>query len=159
MNQDVTNEFLAAMFGAYPMCGIKCNEWPDTTHISTGVSQFHNIVYIVENVDSGDEYWSEFEHCKPILTPLTEITKEDEVELMEMVNCCNFIIDKESFIAQLICSLNSGNFLPGSMVRWCVDYLRSSKRPDGTDKPVYDCGFRHITSLIDAGLAVKAETK
>lgn len=38
-----------------------------------------------------------------------------------------------------------------------TDYLRSSKRPDGTDKPSYDCGFRHIPSLIDAGLAVKYE--
>lgn len=40
-----------------------------------------------------------------------------------------------------------------------IDYLRSDKRPDGTSKPVYDLGYMHIRSLIDAGIAISSTDK
>lgn len=146
--EQVTTEFLSAMFGAYLNCEVSVNAALYLPNRNSKNAKGNPIMSPSVLADCHEKTFS-YRDFMLILTPLSEITEEDELELMEMVKCCNFIIDKEIFIAQLICALNPGNELPGSMVRWCVDYLRSRG---------YDCGFRHITSLIDAGLAVKAET-
>lgn len=39
-----------------------------------------------------------------------------------------------------------------------IDYLRSPYRPDGTPKPVYDCGYMGVSQLIEAGLAISSVT-
>ena len=93
---------------------------------------------------------------KPILTPLSEITDEDAVEVAKIMEIPQFEraklfgCDENNYYTigrhiknEIIeTCYNDGFYLQGAV----IDYLRSKH---------YDCGYMHIPSLITAGLAIK----
>lgn len=195
-----TNEFLRGMFAAYMGCEVINTD--EGNHFKMiGISGYFISVYeppypFCES--EGDEYEWMFSECKPILTPLSEITDEDAIEVAKIMlskdnnwkpvriernECYVEIVTKEEIdetdvdttITMLIrfwiynnriawiWNYKKGNNtgvddrrVPN--MQYVIDYLRSPFRPDGTPKPVYDCGYMHIPSLITAGLAIKKTT-
>lgn len=178
-------EFLAAMFAAYMPCKVSVEGNP--VLLAVNMSELEILLRY-----NDDEIWSEIENtCKLILTPLSEITKEDAIEVAKISGCKmedayesdsdRSFIEKDEwgdtvlhFWRSTSYETDESDVFPFTITDngecydymgtstnqiAVTDYLRSPKRPDGTDKPVYDCGFRNIKSLIAAGLAVKSEKK
>lgn len=144
-----TNEFLMGMFAAYMGCEVTTKYDEDgKTYKTVGVS-FDEGNLQVQMPDGGTDWWN-IPICKPILTPLSEITDEDAVEVAKIFKYQVNEQDKLKFLGlELVDSLVKYE-LDGFMLRDILaitDYLRSKK---------YDCGYMHIPSLIEAGLAVKS---
>jgi hypothetical protein len=148
-----TNEFLRGMFAAYMGCGMAVNDI-SYGYKSIGVislSDNDNRVYMSSTnpqviYDRSDSVAI----CKPILTPLSDITDEDGFAIVKMYGGNLFKLSSDSFF-QVIKDSDCLRYFIFNNVRELpqpiVDYLRSKK---------YDCGYLHVSSLIEAGLAVKA---
>jgi len=163
-----TNEFLRGMFAAYMGCEVMYTNISDyskriklfgfyDTLLICGVyqTQVHNSNYNLETVD--------ITRCKPILTPLSEVKDDDAVEVGRTVSGNNPEFDdtQNAVIGKMVAfalAYGAGVDFPINYVLHCIDYLRSPFRQDGTPKPVYDCGYMHIPSLITAGLAISSTT-
>lgn len=105
-----------------------------------------------------DEYEWMFSECKPILTPLSEITDEDAVEVAKIMHENTELHTVDVGIEWVSAFINSsGSFVSIYLWTSAIDYLRSPFRPDGTPKPVYDLGYMHIPSLIAADLAISSK--
>lgn len=165
-----TNEFLRGMFSAYMGCEVRTN----------------NILLDVIGIDFkyGELNLAKsgiisMQDCKPILTPLSEITDNDAVEVAKIddKNCDykfgnnrNFKPDQYKPIWNgstfFVERLYKGKYVCGDPIALIpsllnieqIDYLRSPYRPDGTPKPIYDLGYMHIPSLIAADLAISSKT-
>ena len=167
-----SKEFLAGMFHTYSGAKVAVADWkydngmPDAYPIA---SINANSICIGEN-KNGIDMWIKISDCRPILTPLSEISDVDAFGVAKIYGLENggmartedaiFIYDGV-FRLQIshsgyVC-IRKNNVLYNANMTPAIDYLRSPYRPDGTPKPVYDCGYRHIRNLIDAGLAVKSE--
>lgn len=146
-----TNEFLQGMFAAYMGCEVM-DVQNGKRMIFTGITFHEELLYYVDSHDSIHEEVQDYVNCKPILTPLSEITDEDAVEVVsiggwspqnqgQMLDC-RFDFNSNEFIANF-------EFSRYRVVLdfHVIDYLRSKH---------YDCGYMHVPSLIDAGLAVKS---
>jgi hypothetical protein len=123
----------------------------------------------------------EVEQCQLVLTPLSAISDEDAIEVAKIIDANNlcgsgkisyefkrvqaFNYDKgENEPVPTVQRLNTKGDSIGLLIvdfsaqhmeeRKVIDYLRSSVRPDGTPKPIYDCGYLDIPSLIESGIAV-----
>lgn len=147
-----TNEFLRGMFSAYMGCDvINTDEGKNLKMIGVScsfVSVYEPPYPFCES--EGDEYEWMFSECKPILTPLSEITDEDAVEVAKICEHSH-TIDAGKRIVSNIVYYSAKNYLH------IIDYLRSPFRPDGTPKLVYDLGYMHISSLIAADLAISSK--
>ena len=156
-----TNEFLRGMFSAYMGCDvINTDEGKNLKMIA--ISGYFISVYeppypFCES--EGDEYEWMFSECKPILTPLSEITDEDAEVLGKYrysdPKALNHIQIGKGIISDYLREDRvNGKF---ELEKFEIDYLRSPFRPDGTPKPVYDLGYMHIPSLIAADLAISSK--
>jgi len=165
-----TNEFLRGMFSAYMGCEV---EYKMVTFQNIGLS-FKGLFFDSRHLGGGIAE-KPFKHCKPILTPISKISDEDAVEVAKIIYgdefykytwemsrhnspnfvCLNNIDDDDYSIIFTVGkdykhSICIEAFMPNNQhttMFYVVDYLRSKK---------YDCGYLHISSLIEAGLAVKA---
>jgi hypothetical protein len=145
-----TNEFLQGMFAAYRGCSVK-SKISGSTYKTIGIS-YKESCFIVCNgdrVSKGDLHLYP-KDLMPILTPISEITDEDAVEVGRIIG----VIDEDcpnedlSYWAGYTRKVYLNKHKYGSdRVYHVIDYLRSKH---------YDCGYLHISSLIEAGLAVKA---
>lgn len=149
-----TNEFLRGMFAAYMGCEVFRSIM---TFNVVGFSRYGLVVKNGAEVTDG-----EFEHCKPILTPLSEITDEDAVEVAKILYGSSYNVDRLAYVVQVAQTkdlIQKCKDTPLMHIQWIsvIDYLRSPYRPDGTPKPVYDCGYMHIQSLIAADLAISSK--
>lgn len=149
-----TNEFLQGMFAAYGGCKIQHTNISGYSKIIKAMgfygtslicgiyqTQVHSSNYNLETVDIA--------RCKPILTPLSEITDEDAVEVGRIIGVIdkNCPIEDLSYWAGYTRKVYLNKHKYGSDRAYhVIDYLRSKK---------YDCGYLHISSLIEAGLAIK----
>lgn len=148
---NVTNEFLSAMFAAY---------WPTefmVKGVATDVEDWDG--YSIEEIKRNGVTVFHNEHgCHTFgyneivmaLTPLSEISDEDAVEVCRMAGygaknvgkVIGIRIEERGWLR-----IEFENYVFAMSIRpYIVDYLRSRH---------YDCGFMHIPSLINAGLAVK----
>lgn len=154
----LTNEQLARMYGTYMGCEVKCKKLAGWK-----LSQQRTILnlYFLAN------YFERIEAI--ILTTLSQITTEDA---NTCANLCGLhtdgnnirrtnhyvFIENDSYELQIshngyVC-LRKNGVLYNMDMRKVIDFLRSNKRHDGTEKPVYDCGYGEIRSLIEAGYAL-----
>lgn len=160
MEKKLTAQIAAAYFGCMiseTKFGANESEWTDS-YIPTGM----------DNDGYFDKDYNDirFRHCQLILTPITEISEEDLIEVIkrcEWWDCYKRYTEMR--IEGMRLKFNGWKVIGGyDTAQECeqsclnqsqIDYLRSSVRPDGTPKPVYDCGYGSIPSLIEAGIAVK----
>lgn len=174
---EYTNEFLARVYGAYIGCPVMLGD--NDKHVLESVNRFENTVGC--SLFGEVIAYFKFDECNLLLTPLSEISDEDAMKVFSMVvhpnidyprNDYHFsktdsgstkvIINNDWYNSTLIIGSKNGIvWMPhkdNARVGACVyDYLRSNKRPDGTEKPVYDCGYAEIPSLIEAGIAIKTQ--
>jgi hypothetical protein len=147
-----TNEFLQGMFAAYMGCEVML----DNGQVKKIEGVGRGRVDLPSGISSMN-LTRKFTDVKPILTPLSEITYEDAVEVAKIMKIPQheraklFGCDENNYYTigrhirkEIIetCS-DDGFYLQGAV----IDYLRSKK---------YDCGYLNINFLIEAGLAVKA---
>lgn len=165
-----TNEFLRGMFAAYMGCevqyldinnkkivatltGVSVNDGLETTYKRRRKS-------ITGDYVSGDylsfkpngNHNTDALHCKPILTPLSEITDEDAVEVAKMYydkDIHHTIGSGKNLIMHIIHPDVSNILVYSYSLIYILDYLRSRH---------YDCGYMHIPSLIAADLAISSKT-
>ena len=105
--------------------------------ILVGVFDTHNSINIELPNKAVSIGWKA-SRCQLLLTPLAKISDEDAREIARI---------EERVTAE--CDMKPSEI---------IDFLRSSTRPDGTPKPVYDCGYGSIKSLINAGIAIDETT-
>jgi hypothetical protein len=98
------------------------------------------------------------EKCKLILTPLSQVSDLDLLEVSR-INVSTIaskptpsIEDGRKYISEF--TLRVGVPLHDAHI---IDYLRSPIRPDGTSKPCYDVGYMDCDNLINAGYAIVAD--
>jgi hypothetical protein len=147
-----TNEFLQGMFAAYMGCEVlNTDEGKNLKMIGLSgsfISVYEPPYPFCES--ESDEYEWMYSECRLILTPLSEISNDDAVEVAKIFKYQVSEHDKLKFLGlELVDSLVKYE-LDGFMLRdilAIIDYLRSKH---------YDCGYLQISSLIEAGLAVKA---
>jgi hypothetical protein len=145
---EYTNEFLMGMFAAYMGCEVQ-SKTSGKTYKTIGIRYKESCFIICTGYTaSKDELHLYPKNLMPILTPLSEISDDDAVEVAKI---CNGNETEKQFILDF--SIVKKGYQIGApqkgilFTREVVDYLRSKK---------YDCGYLHISSLIEAGLAVKA---
>jgi len=143
-----TNEFLQGMFAAYMGCEVTTKYDEDgKTYKTVGIS-FDEGNLQVQTSKSDTDWWN-ISICKPILTPLSEITDEDALQVANIFKYQVNEIDKLIILGKELIGALTKYELDGfqlSDVLAIIDYLRSKH---------YDCGYMHIPSLITAGLAIK----
>jgi hypothetical protein len=142
-----TNEFLQGMFAAYMGCKCEITEIQDGTTKKIK-SKMSGIVSERLHFDETGLF-VHFSKIKPILTPLSEITDVDAVEVAKIAECRYQAIESIIIAGRELVTIYINRQTNVSALSWChiIDYLRSKK---------YDLGYLHISSLITAGLAVKA---
>jgi hypothetical protein len=156
---EYTKEFLMGMFAAYMGCECEIMVHDDiTTKIKSKMSGI-----VSERVHfAGAGLFVHFSKIKPILTPLSEISDEDLIRILGWEHHKDIEIRQkkvsiEGVFCSAFCTNSKGEAkakgLTSSLIFNCLplrhtDYLRSKK---------YDCGYLHISSLIQAGLAVKLQ--
>lgn len=173
MQEQVTNEFLAGMFHAYAGCDAIGQDARNTNfpHEKGHVVEVSRHSVTIEST-SGLHEFALFE-CEPILTPLSEISDEDAVEVAKIAKVSNPVITRQDYgilvsgdngaegkrnharTVRVYYRWSNTRVMDGrfEVIEYCLpiaDYLRSRG---------YDLGFMHIPSLIEAGLAVKSEKK
>jgi hypothetical protein len=150
-----TNEFLQGMFAAYMGCEVIVENKPNSSNNWIGDKTCVLNAHILHIVSEGS-----FD-IKLILTPLSETSDGDLIRILGWEHHKDIEIrEKEVSIEGVFCSAFCTNSkgvpkakgLTSSLIFDCLplrhtDYLRSKK---------YDCGYLHISSLIQAGLAVKS---
>lgn len=129
------NKFLAACFAAY--FGSKVNT-------QDGICEIHAINQLGTHCHSKSRQsrFYGFDETKIILKPLSAISDEDATFISEKI--MGFI---ERYVNLTHAELGKKYVKNREMKIEVIDYLRSKS---------YDCGFRHIPSLIDAGIAIDA---
>jgi hypothetical protein len=141
-NMEYTNEFLQRMYAAYMGCEVITNE---------GISTVHSISRIGCHTHSDVRHSRHyaFDEMKPILTPLSEISDDDAIEVAKIAQCRYQAIESIIIAGRELVTIYINRQTNVSALSWCqiIDFLRSKH---------YDCGYLHISSLIEAGLAVKA---
>jgi len=165
--KEYSNEWLARMFGAYMGC--EC----DTTYQnSKGEAIVSKTIGIVNNsvffeIDLLGNVSIHLSRIKPMLTPLSEISDADAIELAMIISEDKIpwrlverdiglisiydsvrensieIFEEERFVKM---EYETGKFYTCGWSLSMYDYLR---------RKGYDCGFMEVPSLIEAGLAVK----
>jgi len=153
-----TTQFLQKMFDTYMGCEIL-----DARQNIIGKSVSANttrVWYEHENnkvVKSITQNFALYGDCKLVLTPLSEINDEDAVEVAKI---CGFEYNNSpdsnayfdldglrNFLVEDVFVLGNFGIINSVQLQRLIDYLRSKK---------YDCGYLHIPSLIEAGLAVRS---
>lgn len=127
-----SNEFLAAMYGAY--YGHK------------------NYTMYNQVVDLEDGFTELKGDSMLTLTPLSKITDEDAIEVAKVCAYFNGSDNHRADIGRAIIKNvtgKNGRIKHYPNIIKAFDLLRSKG---------YDCGFRHIPSLIEAGLAIDKTT-
>ena len=114
-----------------------------------------------ESGDGGDELEWKLSYCQPILTRLSNITNEDAALIAGTAG------EDSTNAGNIIYSEIVGPYLVLNFENWVyrlylsveiIDFLRASSW-NGVEKPVYDCGYGSIPSLIDAGIAIENNSK
>lgn len=144
-----TNEFLRGMFSAYMGCEMAMMPKSTRGYYMRGLLYPERVEF--EHKGTMDDF--NIRCFKPILTPLSEITDEDAVEVVSIGGWspqnqgkmldCRFNFNSNEFIANF-------EFSRYRVVLdfHVIDYLRSKH---------YDCGYMHIPSLIAADLAISSK--
>lgn len=132
-----TNEFLAAAFGAYYGCEVEVSHADDPDTVYTKLAQ----EITLSELEDG-----ETAH-QLILTPLSEITDEHAIEVAAIMGFLNSMSGWGKWYCQNGFPHNCA--LSADKQNRITDYLRSKS---------YDCGFRHLPSLIEAGIAIKKQS-
>lgn len=175
------NQFLARCFGAYMGCEVKVHQDEDlpTTGYLTGIhGEYEAEVQLIEGYHASEEpTYREYKWTKLLLTPLSSISDEDAVDVAKLAYSLpltrypkSWVVRRSdrdflyvesrrndySFQVDLVeCSVdifrNDEAVTSGIPVRHSVyiDYLRSKG---------YDCGYGHIPSLIESGIAIDKTT-
>lgn len=154
--KELTNEFYRSMYGAYPSCKVSIDNWNGDNSQSEpypNVAMNNNSICVGKN-KVGVDMWFKIKYTKPILTPLSAITEEDAVEVAKIMNWdysnepdSEAHYDLEGLrddISSAGDNVFDGGFSQNQLI---IDHLRSKS---------YDCGYMHIQSLIDAGIAIDA---
>lgn len=137
------NEFLVRCFAAYWGASIELDHYPEGRTTLT-----HRVALMYKN-----EYLFG-RNPQLLLSPLSEISDEDAIEVMRLLGYTENSMDETSRDMlyehlENIFSENDGNYadpVSGNTFTQIIDYLRSKS---------YDCGYTHIPSLIKAGIAKK----
>lgn len=150
-----TNEFLMGMHLSYYGAKYKLVKHDGVWRL-LDVSIRHDQLGLLS--DSADYATIELMECKPILTPLSEITDSDAVEvakIMTVATNCDWVGAGKNETIRFLHLLIIGNkenndyddnvALGSGVVKQIIDYLRLKH---------YDCGYMHIQSLIKDGLAI-----
>jgi hypothetical protein len=161
-NMEHTKEFLIGMFAAYMGCEVEYKDVDGKKIVAklTGVSVSEGLetTYKRKRGNVSGDYLSfkpngnhntDALHTKPILTPLSKITDDDAVEVAKIAQCRYQAIESIIIAGRELVTIYINRQTNVSALSWCqiIDFLRSKH---------YDCGYLHISSLIKAGLAVKA---
>lgn len=135
---EITNDIKRAIFHTYH--NSKCvytNEW--------GMFKTFAHDYLWHNTTDVN--------AKLLLTPLSEITDEDAIEVGKLIFLTESVDEPTIYrIKQVLgwvnplYQLTNVMTIKGDVFIKIIDYLRSK---------CYDCGFAHIPSLISAGIAIK----
>lgn len=147
-----SKEFLAAMYGAYwgedRVIDIACEQRfrDNIWHTSYGIKRLNS--YSVPVGVSLSEI------IKLALKPLSSISDEDAIEVAKIASAYgvdNIITAENGRYLVGICKTHTDNWFSTYGIDWLMafDYLRSKG---------YDCGFRDVSSLIEAGLAIDITT-
>lgn len=173
--EQLTNEQLARVYGAY-ISGKVLMDWngkPTEFKVTYGIDKL--FCFILPEGASFSQI------CKLLLTPLSAISDEDTIEVAKML-CQHGKVDFTQhkvgvigrsdekvlvkigglflhiyFDGRMFATSEDkppADYMPIYNTQKIIDYLRSNKRPEGTEKPVYDCGYGDIPSLIEAGIAI-----
>jgi len=144
---EITNELLAGVYGAYIGCGATHENSIDTKLVGWDVLSFKYGNPVLEGTwkhrDDACRLWCYWDECKLLLTPLSEITDEDAIEvarLNRVETSCPELVG-HSIIHWRV----KNGFVREFNAEMC-DYLRSKG---------YDAGYLNIPSLIEAGIAIK----
>jgi len=145
---EYTNEFLARVYGAYFWCNTAFFNSDTNCWESGSLNNPHNLVPKMTN-DPEDEDRFDFNRRRLALTPLSEISDEDAIEVAKMFDASapTSIFGRKviSYITDM--ANKPGWFNPDfEKIRLAFDKLREWG---------YDCGYGEIPSLIDAGIAIK----
>jgi hypothetical protein len=146
-----TNKFLMGMFAAYMGCKVQ-SKISGRTYKTIGIS-YRESCFIVCNgdrVSKGDLHLYP-KDLMPILTPLSEITDAHKIMLAKIVRPEIVAVEHLLNIGNSVFLdiINGYTIIEVGAITFTniIDYLRSKK---------YDCGYLHISSLIQARLAVNA---
>ena len=134
------------MFAAYIGCECEITEAQDGITAKTKAKISGVVSERVHFAGAG--LFVHFSKLKPILTPLSEITDEDAVEVAKIARCRYKSIESIIVAGRELVTIYLDRSSNVSAIYWVniIDYLRSKH---------YDCGYMHIPSLITAGLAIK----
>lgn len=138
-----SNEFLARVYGAYNTVTVKSQ---------FGVHTLFGVTTEGVYVSVGKErLFREFQGSSLLLTPLSQISDEDAIEVAALMACPNSSVKSKIewgkyYIMQII-RLN-GTYSCLHLTK-TIDYLRSKG---------YDAGYGEIPSLIEAGIAIDKTT-
>lgn len=165
-----SKEFLARVYGAYMGADVqgKCVEYDfgmgggdhHYTLVGRLVSVSTKEIIITDMTsDMGDTEVVDYEGAKLLLTTLSAIADEDCFGLCKIIGFSGYDINPDSaahfdFNPDDVRDnlANAGEeFLSGTFTETqkAIDYLRSKG---------YDCGYAHINSLIESGLAIDKTT-
>jgi hypothetical protein len=147
---EYTNEFLMGMFAAYMGCEVKDTRQNRIGNVNSINKTRVWYEYMNNNVvKSPIQNFAFYGEIKPILTPLSEITDDDAIEVAKIAQCRYQAIESIIIAGRELVTIYINRQTNVSALSWCqiIDFLRSKH---------YDCGYLHIPSLIEAGLAVKA---
>ena len=146
MNNEITNEFRAACFAAYWGANtISAPYGAQPKRMLQGKISATNTIFIdIKYPEWQSQHPIILSDCKLILTPLSEISDEDAIEVAKMNFHGHTEYPQIDLGRALVRKLNKHIYCENPIQ--IIDFLRSRS---------YDCGFRHIPSLIDAGIAIK----
>lgn len=121
----------------------------------------------VLNTAEHNVYFLPFSDCQLLLTPLSEISDADAVEVAKMLNyrgdvdtseLLEYLKDVSNLrkVGDVFGNIDSKNIAENDIspmiILRCYDFLRASSW-NGKPKASYDCGWGEIRSLIEAGMA------
>lgn len=144
-----SNEFLARVYGAYMGCGIKHQSasvgyvGKQRVGVMLSICSYTTEI-LVGGYGHGNNDLATIATSKLLLTPLSQISDEDAIELARIVG---FNRDLLAHGQEFALYLDEGKKISefSDQLTHAIDYLRSKG---------YDCGYGEIPSLIDDGIAI-----
>ncbi len=169
---EISNEVYRQMFGVY------CNS--DFKYLENALHRKIKYCTIYGILGSGSTKLCKYDHCKLILTPLSEISDEDAIEVSKLAmwhwdkeyNCYDetiadnvehnefgIHIDVSARCFEGYVSIHDGCvFVSDEDTELETPVMSNGRIIDFLRSKGYDCGFMHIKSLIDAGIAISSLT-
>ena len=147
-----TNEFLRGMFAAYMGCEAYAKRSEGKYYLK-GLDISNDILFVSQVSDHWDGNTGDIREYRPVLTPLSEITDEDALELSKL-----YYSNKDSHTIEMGRILIDHITTPHMARKVVWSIFDASAIIDCLRSKHYDLGYMHIPSLITAGLAISSTT-